>query len=150
MLNIIHQKTPNDSPSLLVLLLISCSIAEKSGAKFSTALWGNMQLNSLPCFLAFSALGTWDVTKRVMACSFQAPSRTNVRWQPMPNLFLRKRELPQQRSFPLEMTAFLSARISGDLENVTEFRCKNFAANDIPILGDLVIQGSSRLRGLFI
>lgn len=74
----IREGTFSCLPSLLDLLLISCSIAEKSGAKFSTALWGKIKLSSLPCLLAFSAFGTCDVTNRVIACSFHAPERNSM------------------------------------------------------------------------
>ncbi|KYQ59359.1 hypothetical protein ALC60_01669 [Trachymyrmex zeteki] len=63
-------------PSLLERVLISCSMAEKRGAKFSTEL------------------------------------HSYVKWYPMPNLFFKNRELPQHLSFPLLITAFLSASIS--------------------------------------
>uniref|UniRef100_A0A6B0UGN9 Putative secreted protein n=1 Tax=Ixodes ricinus TaxID=34613 RepID=A0A6B0UGN9_IXORI len=48
----------------------------------------------------------------VMAALSEPFSITIVRWYPIPKRFLRNSDVPAHRSFPLQMMAFQSARIS--------------------------------------
>lgn len=78
-------------PRRFDFVVISCSIAEKSDAKLSTALCGKIKLSSRPCLRAFSAFGTCEFTSLPIACSLPTPSKTNVKWYPIPKNFDNKR-----------------------------------------------------------